>query len=271
MARLLAFVLALGVTVGATRARADDDLRSLCPDRPGKASSACTVDAGHVQLESDLFNGAFQHLDGVTTDTYLVTNPTLKYGVTDDLDLELGLSPLEIVRTHDDKTGVTETDTSVGDLFFRAKWAAIGNGGSDFALLFEPFLKVPTADKPIGNGVVEGGLIVPLSVSLGGNWTFENTAETDALGNVSAHGYHAAFSDVVSVSRGFDGGVTLGAEIWEATDFDPAGATQQYSLDADLAWIPASVPDLQLDAGVNFGLNRNTPGVQLYSGISQRF
>jgi hypothetical protein len=29
--------------------------------------------------------------------------------------------------------------------------------------------------------------------------------------------------------------------------------------------------DVQLDAGANFGLNRNTPDIELYSGVSVRF
>jgi hypothetical protein len=59
--------------------------------------------------------------------------------------------------------------------------------------------------------------------------------------------------------------------MWESTDFDSLGTTQQYSFDLDAAWIPQGVPDLQLDCGVNIGLNRNTPGAQVYTGISERF
>jgi hypothetical protein len=29
--------------------------------------------------------------------------------------------------------------------------------------------------------------------------------------------------------------------------------------------------DLQLDAGANFGLNKQTPDIELYAGISKRF
>jgi hypothetical protein len=29
--------------------------------------------------------------------------------------------------------------------------------------------------------------------------------------------------------------------------------------------------DLQLDAGANFGLNRQTPDIELYAGVSTRF
>ena len=54
----------------------DGDLRSLCTDRPTKSTAPCTVDAGHWQLESDIYNFTTQTTDGVTTTTQLFTNPT---------------------------------------------------------------------------------------------------------------------------------------------------------------------------------------------------
>jgi hypothetical protein len=264
-------VLAVAFAGLASMARADDALRDLCPDRPGRGTSACTLDAGYVQLESDVFNATFARQDGVTTDTWLITNPNLKYGVTDDFDIEANIVPYEIVRTHDAKSGVTTTDEGIGDLFLHVKWAVVGNGGSDFALVLEPFLKLPTAPASIGNGAVEGGFVVPLAWALPDGWSLGSTPEVDILKNAGDSGRHVAFTDVVGLSRGVGGGVTLGVEAWESTDFDPAGSTQQFSFDADAAWIPDGMPNLQLDAGVNIGLNRNTPGVQIYTGVSKRF
>ena len=54
---------------------------------------------GHFQYESDLFNGTFFREGGVTNDTYLVTNPTLKYGLTKTLDIEANIAPYEVVTT----------------------------------------------------------------------------------------------------------------------------------------------------------------------------
>jgi hypothetical protein len=269
MSRALLLVLAIGAA--SSSAFAEDGLRDLCPDRPGKGTSACTLDAGYIQLESDLFNSTFAHAGGVTTDTYLVTNPNLKYGVSDSFDVEANIAPYEFIRTHDAKSGVTTTAEGIGDLFLHAKWAAIGNGGSDFALALEPFLKVPTAPKSIGNGGVEGGLIVPMALALPDGWSLGSTPEIDILKNADDDGRHVAFSNVVGLSRAVGGGITLSIEGWESTDFDPAGSTQQYSFDLAAAWIPEDRPNIQLDCGVNIGLNRNTPGAQVYVGVSKRF
>jgi hypothetical protein len=63
--------------------------------------------------------------------------------------------------------------------------------------------------------------------------------------------------------------LTISGELWGGWDFDPAGTVRQYSIDGAAAFLISR--DVQLDAGVNLGLNRNTPDVELYSGIAFRF
>src|SRR5580700_694510 len=58
------------------------DLRSFCADRPTKSTGPCTVDAGHLQFESDIANVTWATAGGVGTTSVLYTNPTLKLGVT---------------------------------------------------------------------------------------------------------------------------------------------------------------------------------------------
>ena len=250
-------------------ASADEDLRALCPDRPGKATSACTVDAAYFQLESDIFNGSFQRTAGVTTDIWFVTDPNLKYGVAENFDVELELAPLVLVRTHNSLTGTTQLLSGIGDLVLRGKWAAIGNSGSDFALAVDPFLKLPTARAGIGNGAVEGGVVVPFSLSFSDGWSVGSTPEIDVLKDALDQGRHVNLADVISVGRNVSPDVALGVEVWEDTNVDPHQTTQAWSFDVVATWLVD--PDTQLDAGVNLGLNRNTPGLQLYSGISKRF
>ena len=65
------------------------------------------------------------------------------------------------------------------------------------------------------------------------------------------------------------GKFTIYNEIWTSQNFDPAGTVQQYSYDMALVWLPQ--PTLQFDIGVNIGLNRNTPAIVSYVGVSTRF
>jgi hypothetical protein len=260
--------LAAAAALLAGAAHADDKLRDLCPDRPGKGTSACTVDRGNWQLEVDAVDVTRDRSGGATTDNWLIAAPTLKYGVTDTLDLEVGFNSWQVVRTRDHATGATAFDSGVGDVYLRAK-GIVSQGPLTVAL--EPFVKLPTAKSGLGNGKVEAGLVLPMSAGLSGGWGLGVTAEGDDLADASGHGHHGAGSLTLGLSHGAPGGLNLGVELWGGWDFDPAGHSSQASVDVSAAWIPPATADLQLDGGANFGLNRQTPQAQLYVGVSRRF
>ena len=249
----------------------DDQLRSLCTDRPTKSTSPCTVDAGHWQVESDLYNYTEQSSDGVTTTTQLFTNPTLKLGLTNNLDFEVNIAPYEQASTHDKASGVTTTSGGVGDLFLKAKLNLLGDDGGSVAFALEPYVKVPTAPLGVGNGAVEEGILAPIQVSLPANWQLVIDPEYDELANAIGHGQHSNISGLLSFGYPVTKTVTVSLEVWGDADFDPIGEVKQASFDLGAAWIPAKAPNFQLDGGVNLGLNRATPGAQAYLGVSRRF
>ena len=268
-AAALAWVLGAGAC-WAQDAPAPGALRPLCPDRPSKGTSACTVDQGHLQLETDLFNGTWDRSGGVSTDTYLFTNPTLKFGVTDAFDVEANIAPYERVRTVDHNAGTSSTASGVGDLYLRGKLDFAGNHGGNLGLAVEGFVKAPTAPLGVGDGAWEGGGLVPFSYSLPHGWSLGVTPEADVVLNASGAGRHLALLLPVGLSHAV--GPLLGTvEVWTAQDFDPSGTGRQYSLDFAAAWQPAKAPDLQIDGGVNLGLNSATPDVQVYVGLARRF
>ena len=63
--------------------------------------------------------------------------------------------------------------------------------------------------------------------------------------------------------------VTFYVELWSDVNDDPVVKTRQYSFDLAAAWLVR--PNLQLDAGIDFGLNSATPKTQVFIGVSQRF
>jgi hypothetical protein len=101
----------------------------------------------------------------------------------------------------------------------------------------------------------------PLSLGL--------TPEIDWTANGSGSGHHAAMVQVVSLGAQLSQKFSILAELWGQWDWDRLGTRRQYSVDAALAYLAGK--DLQLDAGANFGLNRNTPDLELYTGVSARF
>ena len=247
------------------------DLRSFCTDRPTKSTAPCTVDAGHFQVESDVFNLTWDTSGGGDTTTVLYTNPTFKLGLTNTLDAEINIAPWETIRAKDRATGKTTTASGVGDLFLRLKANLLGDDGGNVAVALEPYVKIPTAPAGVGNGAVEGGLLIPIQIALPANWSLVIDPEGDVLRNAIGDGDHFNMSGLLSFSRPVSKTLTLSLEVWSDVNFDPGGTVTQASFDLGAAWIPAAHPNFQLDGGVNLGLNNQTPAAQAYVGISQRF
>ncbi|MEP6829898.1 MAG: transporter [Rhizomicrobium sp.] len=241
------------------------DASPICSDRPGRNTGTCTPGAGTVQLELGLFDGTFQRRDGITSDLYVYSAPMLKYGITDSWDIEGGLPLYQQTRTHG--TDFTATQSGIGDFVLSSQWNFLA--AQSFTMAVRPYVKLPTADDGLGNGAMEEGVLVPMAYDLGGGWGVASTPEVDVLLDASGRGRHARLIDVLGLTRAVGSGITLGAEIWTAQNFDPIGTASQYTFDLTAAWLMDN--DTQFDAGVNLGLNKPTPDLEIYAGISRRF
>lgn len=238
----------------------------ICTDRPTKSNAACTVPKGMFQLETDLFNWTRIEAGGVRADVLLYTNPTLKYGLTDSSDIELNIAPYVEVRTR--AGGARTSQGGVGDLIVRYKQRLTAPDAKTQVGLI-PFVKVPTAERGIGNREWEGGVILPVNIALDGA-TLTLVPELDLLADSNDPGdRHLQFQGVVNLAFAIAPKTTLAVELWTAQNFDPVDTIRQYSADAAISYLVNDT--LQLDFGGNFGLNQATPDVQLYVGLSTRF
>lgn len=238
----------------------------ICTDRPTKSNAACTVPEGMVQVEADLFSWTRLAAGPARTDVLVYTNPVVKYGLGPNSDIQLHIAPLVEVRTRAD--GQTVSQRGVGDLTLRFKQRLTGpNSRVQVALL--PFVKAPTAERGIGNGEWEGGVIVPVQVPVG-KATLTLVPQVNLLADaLSPDDRHLEFQGVVNLAYPVASRTTMAVELWTSQNWDPAGTVRQYSADAALSYLLND--ELQLDIGGNFGLNRATPDVQLYVGVSARF
>jgi hypothetical protein len=279
MVRMVRAGIAIGVAVAASAAQsaaaqtaaapaADPQPRALCADRPGKATPPCIVDVGRWQLEVGLVDTALQHQDGQKDDVYTLGQFELRTGVTQRSEIEIGWTPWSIERQSQD--GVRDRRAGVGDLSLGYRTSLTDPDGTGVAVSLEPFVSAPTATHGQGAGGWAGGVLLPIGGPITEAVSFGFTPEMDVVRDAAGGGTHLAWAGALGASRAF-GPATFGLEVWGARDLDPAGATTQASLDATAAWVPANLPDLQLDAGVNGGLNRNTPRMEFYMGIARRF
>jgi Putative MetA-pathway of phenol degradation len=262
-----ATVLIIGMLLASSGAAVAADEQPICPDRPSKSTGPCTVPQGKWQIETGLIDWSRAQSDGATANTAVWGNTAIKYGLAPSADIELSVTPLETLRLHGG--GVRERESSFGDTLLRVKYEITAND-APVQLALDPFVKIPTANHRLGNGKVEGGLLVPVQIALGRSpFMLSLGPELDWLADEDGSGHHAAMIQLVNVGWQASTKLNFTTEIWSQWDWDPSGTGEQVSWDGSAAYLVNK--DLQLDAGANFGLNRQTPDVELYAGVSVRF
>ena len=260
-------VLALAMLLGSAGPAKAADQAPICADRPGKATGTCTVPADHVQLETGLADWTLLKDGGARVDSLAIGDTTFKYGLTDRSNIEIDVSPWQ--RTTVRAGGSHESVSGFGDVSVLYK-QLLTPSGAPVQVAAMPFVKVPVAKHALGNGKWEGGLLFPVGYSIPKSpLALALTPEVDWVADGDRDGHHLAMAQVVSLGWAVSSELNLSAEIWGNWDWAPAGTVRQASADGSVAYLLSN--KVQLDAGANFGLNRSTPGVEVYSGVSVRF
>ena len=258
-------LILVGLTTAATAASADQG--PICSDRPGKATSACTVPQGHWQIETGLADWTLQKSAGERDTSLVLGETTIKYGLTDGSDLEVDVTPWQ--RTTSRGPGFHQSASGIGDVKLLYKQRVVPTD-APVQVIAMPFVKIPTANHSLGNGEWEGGVLFPIAYSIPKSpFSIGLTPEVDWTADADGHGHHTAMVQVATFGWQATDKLNLSAEIWGQWDWDPSGTTRQASADGSVAYLLSS--DVQLDAGANFGLNRATPDEEWYAGISVRF
>jgi hypothetical protein len=254
----------LALCIGAA---ASADEQPICADRPGKATSTCTVPSGHWQIEAGLADWSLQRGGGERDTALVIGETTFKYGLSDHSDIEVDVTPWQRMTSR--AAGVHESASGIGDVKLLYKQELTADD-APLQVTALPFVKAPTAKRSLGNGKWEGGLLVPIGYAIGKSpFSIGLTPELDWAADADGHGHHTAMVQVASLGWQATDKLNLSAEIWGQWDWDPAGTTRQASADGAAAYLLSN--SLQLDGGANFGLNRETPDVELYAGVSKRF
>jgi hypothetical protein len=255
---------ALSATLGRG---AEADQSPICADRPGKATSACTVPTGRWQIETGFADWTLQKGGGERDTSLAIGETTFKYGLSNSTDIEVDVTPWERATSRGPEGHASAS--GFGDVKLIAK-QALTSADAPLQLVAMPIVKLPTAGHSLGSGRVETGLLIPISYSIPKTpFSLALTPEVDWSADGDGHGHHAAMAQVVSLGWQATDKLNLSAELWAGWDWDPSGTTRQASADGAVAYLLNN--DVQLDAGANVGLNRSTPDMELYGGVSLRF
>lgn len=256
----LAMALAWAGTVAA------QEPREFCPDRPGLGTPACTIDAGRFAVELGLLDWTMDRAGGDRFEAWTIGDLLVRYGLDDRTEVQLGWSAFGRVETR--IGGVREEASGTGDLLVAVRRNLV-DSPSGFALAVMPYVTLPTGSSDIGAGDWGGGVLVPMSHALPGGFQLGLTLSADAAVDEDGDGRHFAASAILGLDIPLAETLGATAELAVVRDDDPLGEATELLAGLSAGWSPND--DLQLDVGVNVGLNRAAADLQLYVGVARRF
>jgi hypothetical protein len=177
-----------------------DKMREMETDRPDVTESPFTIDAGHIQYETDLIRLEREKGELIDQHTVLLNQANLKIGLTRTTALQFGFQNFGWQKEKDLQTGESTTGHGIGDINIRVKQNLIGNDGGNFVLAILPYLKFPTA-KYTNDSKYEGGIIVPMQLQLAGDWKLGGQVEADRLKDTEAEGMHTELLQSLTISH----------------------------------------------------------------------
>ncbi len=241
-------------------------MREMSTDRPDTTESPNTVDAGHVQIEASIFDYSRDKQSGIEEEVFTYGAVNVRVGLLNNVEIQFVFDAYSEVRTKDTINRLTETVSGYSDLQVRLKVNLWGNDGGRTALAFFPFVKIPTGSD-LSNDNVEGGVILPLSIELTERLGLGLMLETDFVYDEESRSYNTEVLHTMVL--GFDITDELGAFIEYAGVAGSGDFDYQAALNGGLTY--AVTDDIQLDAGVRFGLNDAAEDFGVFTGFSVRF
>jgi hypothetical protein len=221
-----------------------------------------TQGKGKFQIE---LNSEYAHEDedGAEADTTEIA-AILSYGVTDTMDIVLGL-PYQYLRVKED--GIATTEDGVSDMSIELKWRFYEKEELSFAL--KPGLSLPTGDdeKGLGTGRVTYSMFFITTKEIE-PWAFHanlgyirNENKVDERKNL----WHASLASVVVVVKDLRFVTNIGVE----SNPDKKSNTHPAFL---LGGVIYSITEnFDIDAGIKAGLNKPETDLTFLAGMAVRF
>jgi hypothetical protein len=229
--------------------------RPLVTDRPDLTESPITVDAGHIQIESDVVVATWREQGGDATVALDLMPTNVKIGLTNAVDLQLLVPALGIGWDAQGKA-----TSFAGDLGMRLKWNLLGNDGGDVAVGVMPWFFVGGGDLRPG-----AGLIVPVGIALPGDFGLGTMAVINCV-PVGDDAYDAEGILTATVSHAIVGDLAGYLEV--AARGRPITREGEVLASSGLTWLIGD--SIQLDAGLRLPVLTTDPRLETFVGVSAR-
>jgi len=230
------------------------------PDRPELTESAKLVPRGAVQLESGV---AFsrERRGGLGAEKTLEVEADLRIGVSRDIELNLGWSPLVRVWGPED-------DTGIGDVTLGVRYRFVEGTEDELwppYLAVKAFAKLPAAEEPLGTGRPDFGLLLLASFELSHEFELEVNVGAAAIGQTRPNDYLAQAIATASLSRELAPSLLGFLELLFNTRDQRDGRDQ---LAVNVGLVYRLTRTLAIDAGVQTSLVGQGPDYVVRTGLS---
>lgn len=253
----------------------DSLLRDLSTDRPDMTESPFTVDAGHIQIETNIFGYSRSRpdQDGTVTKSYDYAATNFRIGLTSWAEFNVVVQPYGVVKTRPLDPADATRSSGVGGVDLRMKINLWGNdtfeqpGATALGLL--PFVTLATdRDNGISPTGTEGGLIVPFAMKLTDKFSLGVNGGFHVVRNEEEPGTHTEWLSSASLS--FEWTDTF------STYYEVAGRFGTKDPRGDIGIVAMGFAyklskNVQLDGGINFGVTNAADRINPFVGISARF
>lgn len=160
-----------------------------------------TVAPGKFLLEMDALSLDRDRVGEAKYTALGLATTLVSAGLTNTVDLQVGFQ--FFARTTYEDRALHDTHTGLGDLTFRTKWTFWRDESAGAAAAVLPYVKIPSNTGGIGNGSVEGGVILPWSVTLPGRILTGAMLQWDVLRNAANDGYDSRWYASAYAHRSF--------------------------------------------------------------------
>jgi len=229
-------------------------LRPLTPDRPGVTESPITLDAGHLQFETDLGRLIDSKPGAVPRERTIRANAfVLKMGLTNRTDVQLFLDAYEWDRTFATDTSATQRNRGFGDITLRVKHNFIGNdtASGPLSVGIIGYVRLPTGG-PQGAGGFEYGVLLPAIYALNDHWNLSAQLPARLAFDRDAGQHYLETSPSLNLDHSFTPWLTGFVEVVATHDF----RTARWEEAINLGPVFFLGKNIQFDFGRHFALTR---------------
>lgn len=224
-------------------------MREMQTDRPDVTETPYTVDAGHIQIETDLFRLEKEKGEISNRNTYYFNQGNIKIGLLNSTSIQFGFQSYVVETRKELTSGDVDKTKGIGDINIRIKQNIIGNDGGNFALAILPFVKFPTATYT-EDSRYEGGVIIPMHYKLTDQWDLGSEIEADRKKDDDVNLMHTEILQSLSVTHGLSKRVDAIGETYYKYDIKKHHWSNYLNASTQIELSKR----LKIDAGINYGL-----------------